>query len=139
MYDNGIILYDVEKENPMLVVNEPPSSKSIELITHEGVHTEPVEPIPAPWVSKNHPSDLIIGNPHARVKTRRQLVEETSSKRPKGEIVRLESVWVEGLPSLLFASQKVVSRAARGSRVMGCGLKTESFTLYIFLPYREVE
>lgn len=67
------------KENLVSIVTEPPPPKSIELITHEVVHTEPVEPIPTPWVSKNHPSDLIIGNLSARVKIRRQLVEEISS------------------------------------------------------------
>ncbi|PQQ03676.1 hypothetical protein Pyn_40612 [Prunus yedoensis var. nudiflora] len=62
-YDDDVSLFEMEKENPVSVVNEPPPPKPIEPISHEVVHTEPVEPSPAPWVGRNHPSDVILGDP----------------------------------------------------------------------------
>ncbi|CAL9007230.1 unnamed protein product [Prunus brigantina] len=61
-YNDDVNLFEMEKDNPVSVVTELPLSKSTVPISHKVVHTEPVEPSPAPWVNRNHPSDVVLGN-----------------------------------------------------------------------------
>ncbi|CAL9011462.1 unnamed protein product, partial [Prunus brigantina] len=49
-----------EKGTPESVVTEQIPSKDEDPFSSVSVHTEPVEPSPAPWVQRNHPNDVIL-------------------------------------------------------------------------------
>ncbi|CAL9005347.1 unnamed protein product [Prunus brigantina] len=69
-----------KRKTPVSAFTELPLSKSTVPISHEVVHTEPVEPSPAPWVNRNHPSDVVLDRIIAQVYVDDTVFGATSEK-----------------------------------------------------------